>query len=129
MKRGFGRADGLFAFTLALCWLFLLLGVLLHSLPLLIVALLFAVLCGLRILFPGERRQKENAVFWRVLRMPRACFRKRRRRGGFVFRHCTGCGVRLRLQPRHGSFTVRCPRCGERFSITFTHENEEETEE
>lgn len=68
------------------------------------------------------KRQKENAAFrrfWGKLFMPaRRAFLRIRDRKTHVFRKCPHCKSTLRLARIPGEHVVRCPACGERFSVT-----------
>ena len=66
-------------------------------------------------------RQRENAAFCRItgkmggfFSLRRQAFRERKTH---VFRRCPHCGNTLRLPRTPGEHTVRCPACGERFSL------------
>ena len=69
-----------------------------------------------------SKRQRENAAFRRFfgkLFMPmRRAFLKLRHRKTHIFRKCPHCKNTLRLARIPGEHVVRCPACGERFSLS-----------
>ena len=67
------------------------------------------------------KRRKENEAFRRAFRtlfMPfRRIFLRVYQRKTHVFRKCPACRATLRLARIPGEHTVRCPSCGNRFSV------------
>ena len=68
------------------------------------------------------KRRAENAAFRRAFGKLFLPFRRLslriRNRKTHVFRKCPHCKNTLRLARIPGEHTVRCPACGERFSVT-----------
>ena len=115
MGRRFGKADALFVFFLSCFWLLLLLGGVFRLWVLLLLSLPFGVLASLRIFFPGEKREQENAFFLYILRAPLRLWRDRK----YTFFVCPACGARIRVLKKVGKFRILCPRCRTHFSVTL----------
>ena len=68
------------------------------------------------------KRRRENAAFRRffgkLFTPVRRTYLKVRQRKTHVFRKCPHCKNMLRLARIPGEHVVRCPACGERFSVT-----------
>lgn len=116
MKRRSFCTDALFVFLLAVFWILLLLGGILRLWVLLGLSIPFGALAALRFFFDGEKRARENALFLRIVLAPVRALRGR----GYVFSACPHCEAAMRFpKKRVGRFRVRCPRCGETFSLTL----------
>ena len=66
------------------------------------------------------RRRAENAAFRRFFARPiRAIGRWKRKNSdrAHVYKRCPGCKSQLRFPREKGEHTVRCPRCGNNFSV------------
>ena len=66
-------------------------------------------------------RRKENDTFkklWRPVKNEAILFKNRLRDiKNFRYRKCRHCHAVLRLPRKRGKHTVKCPGCGERFSV------------
>ncbi|MDD6800551.1 MAG: hypothetical protein PUE85_09080 [Firmicutes bacterium] len=67
------------------------------------------------------KRRRENAAFMRIWNPVAAWFKLMYRRLRDIrtarYRKCSHCGAVLRLPVKRGEHTVKCPKCGERFSV------------
>ena len=70
------------------------------------------------------RRRAENEAFRRffarVFALPIRAFARWRRKSSdraHVYKRCPGCKSQLRFPREKGEHTVRCPRCGNSFSV------------
>ena len=125
---GRNGADTLYHFTFALSLAFIFLGGIFYqhaTLRLLFSALYLFSFCYCLFRFFSRnvaKRQRENAAFrafWKKFFMPaRRTFLRIRDRKTHLYRKCPHCKNTLRLARIPGEHVVRCPACGDRFSVS-----------
>lgn len=120
MNRRLGRADALFVFLLFLFWVLLLLGGILRLWALLLLSIPFGALASLRIFFPGALRERENALFLRIVFAPIRKLKDRK----YAFFVCPSCSARIRVLKKSGNFRILCPRCRTYFSVSVGKKGE-----
>ena len=86
------------------------------------VSAVIMVLCIFRMLSKNiERRRRENEIFTNILLSVKSFFIRQYNRIKYVkkyrYRKCPGCKSHLRFPYKKGKHEVKCPRCGNNFSI------------
>ena len=112
--------DQLSLFTLALSFLFNLIGAIFNLWPLSLLAYLLLILTIFRFLSRNIRKRRaENDKFikywWPFKTKAQNFFRRIKDSRKYKFFRCPSCKNRLRVPRGKGKIKVTCPKCGERF--------------
>ncbi|MBQ2157233.1 MAG: hypothetical protein II443_01550 [Oscillospiraceae bacterium] len=112
--------DQLSLFTLALSFIFNLIGAIFNLWPLSLLAYLLLILTIFRFLSRNIRKRRaENDKFikywWPFKTKAQNFFRRIKDSRKYKFFRCPSCKNRLRVPRGKGKIKVTCPKCGERF--------------
>ncbi len=123
----YGRygSDGLNTFIIIICAVLLFIAMFLPLLPSYILrggaALLMALSVFRMLSRKIEKRRKENAVFTKILYAVKSFFIRQFNRIRYIkkyrYRKCPGCKNHLRFPYQKGEHNVKCPRCGQSFTV------------
>jgi len=68
-----------------------------------------------------DKRRKENAVFTKILFAVKSFFIRQFNRIRYIkkyrYRKCPGCKNHLRFPYKKGEHNVKCPKCGQSFTV------------